>query len=83
MLTDTEAGSGTWVPWLEQGTSHFCYSIYLLRQGNENTSTPAGLEEPLPVPHALALSVTVENIPLLLKGHIPRQVRHLATISSS
>lgn len=72
MLTSTEAGSVTLDPWLEQGTSNFCYSTHLLSQGNENTSIPAGLEEPLPVPRALALSVTVENIPVMLKGHIPR-----------
>lgn len=41
MLTDKEVVSVTfWDPWLEQGTSSFCYSEHLLRQGIENTSPP-------------------------------------------
>lgn len=41
MLTDKEVVSVTfWDLWLEQGTSSFCYSEHLLRQGIENTSPP-------------------------------------------
>lgn len=34
----------------------------------------AGLEEPLPVTLPWVLSVTTEDIPVVLEGHSPRQV---------